>query len=273
MATDTKIIGISLVRNEDLFLDRAIANAVDFCDHLYVAEHRSRDRTADIAQAWAKRDSRVSYHAISHPRESHDLIAPYASTPTWIFAVDGDELYDPTGLKEFRQQILSGRYDEYWRIIGNVLNCTQLDREAGRAQGYFAPPSRSIVKLYNFGAIVRWDEVPEERLHEGRLVFKPGFDEKRQLPLHEQVPWDASIFRCLHVCFLPRSSTDKTDASRPKTRWNLADQYSRGPLVRALSKACNTFGIALPSGWKQERYCRGELVTCDVKNFFLSGTR
>ena len=39
---------------------------------------------------------------------TNKFIEKYYSTNTWMFGVDGDELYDPIGLKKFRNELLSG---------------------------------------------------------------------------------------------------------------------------------------------------------------------
>ena len=37
MSADPRIVGIVLVRNEDLHLERVLRNAADFCDLIHVA--------------------------------------------------------------------------------------------------------------------------------------------------------------------------------------------------------------------------------------------
>lgn len=262
-----QIVAICLVRNEERFLDQVLRNILPFCDRILVADHQSGDRTFEIAQARAARDARIECRRIAHPRESHDMIAPYINTPTWIFAVDGDEIYDPERLAAFRAELLAGRYDTYWRIIGNALNCTGLDLTAGTADGYLSPPSRSIVKLFYFGAITAWTDVKLERLHDGRIDFRSGYADSTRCPLHERFSWEDSPLRCLHMCFLPRSGTDRTTAHGQAVRWNLADRYTRGPWIRLAAALMERAGIRAPSRWKAERYARGPLVTKSVASF------
>jgi len=187
-----RIIGICLVRNEDIHLDRAVANAREFCDRVLIADHQSDDRTPEIAEAWAARDPRVEYRRIGHPRESQDWILPFVNTPTWVFGFDGDEIYDPAGLARLRADLLAGRYDAYPRINGHVLHCTSLDIAAGVAAGYMAPPSRTMTKLYNFRAISEWRGPAPERLHGGRVTFNPGYEGVANLDMHEQTDWGHS---------------------------------------------------------------------------------
>jgi hypothetical protein len=42
------IVGSVLVRNEDVFLERAIRNVAAFCDRIFAVDHRSKDRTWEI---------------------------------------------------------------------------------------------------------------------------------------------------------------------------------------------------------------------------------
>jgi len=164
-----------------------------------------------------------------------------------MFAVDGDEIYDPAGLAAFRPRLLAGDYDAYWRVHRQRPELLGIDEAAGRAAGHLAPPSRSITKLYNFDAITRWEGVTEERLHGGRITFKPGFGEASERRLHDEVAWDHAQFRCLHVCFLPRSGTDKATGAALTTRRNLADQYSGGPLRRVALRLLGALGLCRQS--------------------------
>lgn len=271
MAKTKQIVGICLVRNEERFFNLVLANIKDFCDQILIADHKSTDTTSDIAQHWAQENGTISFRSIGHPAESHAMVMPYVDSNTWVFAVDGDEIYDRQGLVTLRQSILEGNYDAYWRVIGNVLNCTALDLTAKRANGYLSPPSRSITKLYNFSAISNWSGVGGERLHGGEISFKKGFEKAPVLRLHEQVNWDHSIFRCLHLCFLPRSNSDKVSKNGIATRWNLAEQQSKGIWTLLVARILGRLGISRPSIWKQERYGRGELVTKDIAPFLDKG--
>ena len=49
---------------------------------------------------------KIELRSITDTRESHFLINGTAGTRTWIFAVDGDEIYDPVGLAKLRQEVL-----------------------------------------------------------------------------------------------------------------------------------------------------------------------
>jgi glycosyltransferase involved in cell wall biosynthesis len=262
----SRIVGVTLVRNEDIFVERAIRNAIDFCDRLIVADHQSTDDTPKIAAALAREfPGKIEVVKIASARESHTMITGYAGSPTWVFAVDGDEIYDPVGLVRLREEILSGRYDEWWVMFGNVLNCTAIDPAAKTAVGHLAPPCRSMTKLYNFRLIDGWDGAYTHVFANGTIHFKPGYDATRRLNLHEQLSWEKSHYRCLHTCFMRRSSLDNPDAtSRP----NVSESV-RGGAFNWLRKIGNRLvGRAPSSDWKLEKYARGPLVTVDASSFF-----
>ena len=103
-----RIVGIMLVRDEDHFVERALRNALEFCDAIHVADHQSTDRTPQILAALAAETSKIDVRGIREPRESNELLQPYVSTPTWIFGIDGDELYDPSGLATLREDLVAG---------------------------------------------------------------------------------------------------------------------------------------------------------------------
>lgn len=263
MEDKAQIIGLMLVRNEDIYIERAIVNIIEFCDKIIVADNMSSDQTATIVRSLAESNSRIEYTAVKHPSESHLLIEKYAGKKAWIFGVDGDELYDPLGLKKIRKEILEGVYDKWWMIFGNVLNCTSLDRENGMAAGYLSPPSRSMTKLYNFGIIDSWTDCENERLHEGNILFKNGYNEKMRFEYHENKSWEDSAFRCLHLCFLKRSTLEK-NADGPIMRDNIMDKKNRGIIRKMMDFA----GFSSMSCWKGEKYMRGVLTKKDVGGFF-----
>lgn len=258
------IVGIFLVRDEDVYLERAVRNVLDFCDRILITDHCSRDRTREIATRLSRESDKIEYTRIRRTGDSHALVQPYAGTKTWVFGVDGDEIYDPAGLARFRAELLDGTFDQCWTVLGNVLNCTALDLTRREATGYLAPPCRSMTKLYNFGAITRWDGPCLERLHGGTPIFRPGVDASRRRNLHEEVPWDDSNYRCLHTCFLPRSSRDV----RAGTRLNIMDINARGWRSRAGLGFLRPRSPDVPDSWKREKYMRGDLITTDVSSFF-----
>ena len=268
MKEQPKIIGIFLIRNEDIFIERAVRNVLDFCDKIIIADNISTDMTWGIVQELSRSFDKIECHRIGQTGDSHILIQPYVGTPSWVFGVDGDEIYDPEGLTKFREELLSGMYDDWWVIFGNVLNCISLDLEKREAAGYLAPPCRSMTKLYNFKIIASWEGPCLERMLGGTPVFKKGFDASLRLNLHLQISWEHSLYRCLHTCFLQRSSLDPSGG---KDRPNPVELSSRSFWDRLglgfLSKFCGE----KKSLWKKEKYLRGPLVTLDVASLFPEG--
>ena len=262
-----KIIGIVLVQNEDLYIERVLSNIGDFCDQIIIADHLSKDKTSQITQGFVWDGCEINYHRIKDPAESHELISGYAGRPVWIFAVDGDEIYDPHGLRRLRKRIENGKFDNQWMILGNVLNCTEIDQARRVASGYLAPPCRSMTKLYNFKAISAWHGPCPERLHGGSLKFKDGFDKSMRLELYKRLTWEESDFRCLHLCFMRRSSLENESAEQLKVRKNISDKLSETLLRRLQSFCLSLIGRSQTSDWKIEKYTRGVFETKYIYSF------
>lgn len=264
--TSAKIVGIVLVRNEDIFVSQAVRNIACFCDSLILCDHGSTDTTSDILDCLARSFPHAAVHRLNHPSESHDLLKRFAGTRTWIFGVDGDELYDPHRLEGFRTRLLAGEFDKIWRMKGNVLHCRSLAPDHSTATGYLAPPSRSITKLYNFGAIVSWDGDTVERLHGGTIRFRSGFDDGMKKNWQEELCWDESPLRCLHTCFLPRSTRDPAGAGI-LVRKNIMEIY-RGGIGAGLRRIIHRLLRRENSRWKSDFYQRGPVETVDARPFF-----
>lgn len=303
-----KIIGIILVQNEERFVEQAVRNVLCFCDQILLVDHQSSDRTVSILQQQQHAyPEKISFHRIQHPSESQKLLQPFIGTPTWIFGVDGDELYDPERLAIFRKRLLAGEFDDYWMLLGNVLHVDDLTENSTadmhcsvapvlasssindalsrcapealgttlpaaslqkglnsqKASGYLAPPSRSITKLYNFAAIEAWEGKTQERLHGGQPQFRPGFDEQKKRLLQYEYSWEESPLRCLHLCFLKRSSVE------PSTQRRNIMEIDAGRGLGFLKRiARQLLRLRQPASWKQQHYQRGERHTIEAGPFF-----
>ncbi len=266
MSEPARIIGSVLVKDEDRFLGQALRNVVRFCDFIHVSDHHSRDGTGAILDGLAAEfPGKFDIHRVDHPRESHAVIRRYAGTATWVFGVDGDEIYDPAGLDRLRVELLRGDYDRSWVLFGNVLNCTAIDPVAGTARGHLAPPCRSMTKLYNFRAIEDWGGKVTLRLAAGDIRFRPGYDASLRLDLHERVGWAEAWYRCLHTCFVSRSSIQPPGEV---ARRNVSERSRTEPL-RMFQRLClRLTGRRAQSEWKLEKYRRGPEVELDVSAFF-----
>jgi hypothetical protein len=265
----SRIVGIFLVRNEDVFVEQAIRNVADFCDRIHVVDHTSEDGTWDIVRSLAHEFDHVDARRSRNSADAQRLLEPYAGTETWVIGVDGDELYDPSGLARFRKDLLAVAHRDVFRLKAHVLNCDQL--EAGKASGWLAPPSRPVTKLFNFDAVTSWTSSPDP-LQGGDVVFKPGYYWESRRDLSDETSWETDPLRCLHACFLRRSSRDGAMG----TRRNLDEsrEFDRGPvgtlkrLVRRPQPAGHIRALELEGkDWKREWYARGERVTVDAKPF------
>jgi Glycosyl transferase family 2 len=276
-----KVVGSVLVHNEDVHIELAIRNVAAFCDRIHAVDHVSSDDTWETLQRLAREYDHLDVRRARHAKVSHEMLEPYCGTTTWVLRVDGDELYDPAGLSILRESLEADEHSRAFRVLGNVLHATELDRTTGTASGYLSPPSRPISALYNFAAVESWRGCPQ-RLHAGRPVFALGYDWSAVDPLYERFDWGESPLRCLHACFVRRSSLDET--SRPRGNLGELGVYRRGALGnverlvrRALGRSAGDPNMAElrvgGSGWKLKKYRRGDLVTADVSAFLSAGQR
>jgi glycosyltransferase involved in cell wall biosynthesis len=265
--TEPRIVAVVLIRNEDLFIERVIRNVLDFCDRIHVADNHSTDGTPAIVKRLAAEDPKVEYRVVDHPSESHDMIAGYAGTPTWVMGVDGDEVYDPERLGRLRPKLLAGRYDGAFKLLGNVLNVRRLDWVRQVAQGYLAPPCRSMVKLYNFNAIVAWPPPCPERLHGGVITYRPGYGDHSVRALQQELDWDQTPLRCLHMCFTHRSSLDLRRGGEVRIRKGVGEGKHWGFNFR--SWILSFFGREDIPYFKRDYYMRGPVVEKDIRPFRL----
>ena len=267
-----QVVGISLVRNEDRFVRRALLNVASFCDRIFVADHMSIDRTPEILRALALELDHLEVKRIAHSAESHSMIERFAGTDTWVLAMDGDELYDPEGLMQLRRELEGGAHQDVFRVRPAGLHCEELDEESAIASGYLSPPSRPLVGLLNFAAIESWTDVRSERLHGGEIRFRRGFDADSWRHLGMERGWDDGPFRDLHVCFLRRSSVDP-ETVPAEGRPNLAETRAfRRNLLGSVERFARVLSRGRPTGdetarWKAEKYRRGARVTIDASSF------
>jgi hypothetical protein len=270
----TQIVGSVLVRNEDLFIEHAIRNVAEFCDRIHAVDHVSTDRTWEILRTLARDLDHLDVRRSRNSADAHRLLAPYARTETWVIGIDGDELYDPNGLAQLRAQLLGGAHADVFRVKAHVLNCDELDELAGAAWGWLAPPSRPITKLFNFGAVENWSESPEP-LQTGYVAFTEGYQWESRRDLSEQTTWETDPLRCLHVCFLRRSSLDIEGASRKNLDESREfDRRVLGRLKRLVRRPPRAAHIVdlehQGKDWKREWYARGERVAVDAGPFLTA---
>ena len=120
-----------------------------------------------------------------------------------------------------------------------------------------------MTKLYNFAAIDEWSGKIVERLHGGVIRFRPGFHEGLRMDLHELASWDTAEFRCLHLCFLNRSSREQSAAN---PRRNIMDRHARS-FAKTWSRLRSAFGGKPAKDWKEQKYARGPLEKKSIAPF------
>lgn len=265
-----QVVAVVLLHNEDVFAERVVRNVAAFCDRIHVADHASTDDTWEVVSAVARDYDHVDVRRIVNSADSHDLVAGYAGSHTWVINPDGDELYDPERLVTLRGLLEEGAYDRYFRLVPAMLHADTIDEEARTASGWLSPPSRSGGKLFNFGAINSWTQVYRQCLHEGEIDYREGYRWGTVANLGDAHGWDESPFRCLHTCFMRRSSRE----AEGTVRLNPIEAYThrRDAVGRAqiLWRRLKTRG---GTPWKLEKYRRGPRVTRDVASFLAAPPR
>ena len=258
-----KIVGIVLVRDEDVFVEQAVRNVAGFCDEIHLFDHRSRDNTPRILGQLAADLPYTTFERIDDPAVTHERLRPYIGTDTWVFAVDGDELYHPGSLKIMRERMERGEFDDCFLVKGIQLHCRAIDHDAGTAAGWLAPPSRSTTMLYNFQPLSGWEGRPPERLMGDGARFAREVAGTRWL--RDEHPWDEAPMRCLHVCFLRRSSRQPEGQT---ARLSYVERIADGGRARLRRRLLELAGRPAESWWKLNKYRQGPETTVSMAGFF-----
>ena len=261
-----QIVGIFLVKNEENFIAWSLMNAVNFCDQIIVLDNLSTDRTREIVDNIANLHNHIEVIEVRNANDTQKYLEKYFGTRTWVLGIDGDEIHDPIGLMRMRARIQSGEFDNHWSVASRYLHVTEFDFNDCIVRGYPSPPAKAGLKLYNFNAIDNWQSKwrKRERLHGKGLVFREGYSKQKTYRFSKETNWDAADFRCLHLCFLRRSSQDKSNIS-PKTlsaRKNPAES-------RILRRITRTVEQLNPnsSDYRKKRYARGTVECFDLSSF------
>jgi hypothetical protein len=259
-----RVLGVSLLRNEDRLAGWALGSTATFCDRLLILDNGSTDGTRAAAEAVAARHPDARVVAVDDAYDTHRFVEPYAGRPWWVLGIDGDEIYDPAGLARLKARLLRGAFRDSWRLYGHTVHATGVDLEGGSATGYATPPARSIVKLYNFAALVSWRQPNHQRLHGKAMRFRPGFSAAAAPRLHLSETWDQADLRCLHLCFFPRSTTEgdavagRANPSETRRAGSLRGRLG-GLLARLAGRDRQAFKLA--------NYARGPLRTVSIAAF------
>ena len=82
--------------------------------------------------------------------------------------------------------------------------------------------------------------------------------------LHEEVGWEEADFRCLHLCFLKRSSCDNESTNRR----NIIETFGPTRLHTLWYTVAGMLGFQTTARWKRSRYMRGPEATFPIETFF-----
>jgi hypothetical protein len=91
-----EVVGVVLVHNEDVFVERAIRNIARFCDRIHAVDRLSSDRTPEILHRLASELDHVEVRRPSYAGDSH-------------------------------RPLEAGAHADVFRLKGHVLNCAELD--------------------------------------------------------------------------------------------------------------------------------------------------
>ena len=264
-----QIVGMCLLRNEEYFAAWALMNAAAFCDRIIVMDNRSEDRTRRIVEAVAEVHPHIEILDVPDAYRSHSHLEPFIGTPTWVFNIDGDEVHDPAGLAVVRERLLSGECEHYYQLYGHYVHACGVLIDEGRAFGYSAAPVDGLPKLYNFEALESWWG-GNQRLHSGEAVIRPGYIEAGH-GLWKRGAWNESNLRCLHLCFMPRSSLDRSGRLK-FGRWgrkNPKELHKERGLYRRLRRQLMArLNPGFSNTWNhKKRYARGPVGEFDIADF------
>lgn len=260
----TEIIGLCVIQNEDIHIRYVFDNILDFCDKIIILDNLSTDGTLSICQSYVTRyPDKFVLKTIEDTRDTLSFIQEYVGKDYWLFVVDGDEIYDPSGLKQLKETLVAGSYSSYSEIRGYFLHVFDLKLSKKRAVGYMGPPSKEVTKLINLSVMKRWKADGVRTLIHPSPTYIDRYQARAKF-LYRKKSWEDCILRCLHVRFLRRSFQEK-DSSKKNLRYfgirlNPSEKHSRKTKqkMREYKKMLNY----------REKFRVGEPVKVNVSSFF-----
>lgn len=256
-----QIIGVVLIRNEDLHIRWVLQNILEFCDEIMVLDNYSTDATYEVVKQFARENPKIQLRRWRNANTSQKALRKFYSTNSWVFAVDGDEIFDPTELAKLRLRIDSGELNDFYSISCCYFNCMAVDKTKQTASGYI--DINQGMKLYNFSLVKGWENEKRQRCH-GVPIFNYPFGRKNyQLQTGSQ-------FDCLHLCFCQRSS----GIVKHRLGW-IGWRRRRKRLVKP-NPSGNPYNARPGPGdtveYKMKNYAKGEIATLNIANLINNET-
>lgn len=243
-----EIIGICLIKNEEVFINQIIKNILNFCDTILVLNNNSIDNT--VCEISNINSDKIVLIDVENPNDTNKYLQKFVGTNTWVFGVDGDELYNPDKLKLLRKEILNGEWDDFSMLRHNGIHTFKIAE--GKAYGYASPPSRHVGKLYNF-AHFRGQLPRAERLH--GMTFDNNINASKthsDLTLDQKEKLNEYMYM-LHLVFMKRTSV---------INFNKYINNDDNELWMSSSPATNS------SKYKIDNYTKGNSISIPINGYF-----
>ena len=240
------ILGVTLLKNEDIWIKKVLINLMDFCDDFLIIDNGSTDGTNDII-----RDLGLDVILEQDLAKTHEMVEKYIGKDVWVQGFGGDEIYDPGGLSFIKDKLDPNVFQYYPKF----LHATKVGKNT--ALGYLSPPAYSPGKLYNFKLLESWKSKRTNHifLETGR-VLKPNVISKNVM--FNNMSWDTTPYRCIHTRFMRRSTLENDDFVGGKL--NPADILGKN--------AAGDFGPK--EGYNARlKYAKGKLTRVNIEGFFI----
>ena len=262
----SQILGVMLVKNEEHFIAWSLMNIVSFCDHVIVMDNCSTDRTYQIAECISTIHNNVEIIVVRNANDTQKFLVDYFGTQTWVLGVDGDEIHDPVALVNLKSRLQTGEFDNYWAISSLYCHVTNVDFDRFNVQGYSSPEAKAGLKLYNFNAIENWKSNwrRRERLHGPGKQFKPGYSAEHVYDFSTNENWNTADFRCLHLCFYPR--TPKENDSFLTNGTTKRKNPAESKILRRVTRHIERLNPR-SMDYRQKRYARGSIKSFEIGDF------
>lgn len=226
----SKIVSVHLIKNEDVFIEQSISNVIHYVDEVIILDNKSTDKTKEIiTNTWDRdlKSGKMKYVIVQDARDTNKYLQEFIGTNTWVWGIDGDEVYSYMEANKICCNIRTHQYDNYYRLDMEVLNVTNIANGlyGKHITGYKSPPSKGMIKLYNFKYVESIS--PGERLHGDYKTTNNSI-----------YFYGTGKICMLHMCFMKRSSIENIDV-RPAPEGHggvgyKMEAYRKGSIVQIM---------------------------------------